>query len=94
MQVNIMQLKVIMKKYIKHLERTGFTGTVPTATPHTDLKNTVSSCKSIDISKEIKSGKYNYFKIESDDEIPSSVIDSVKKTGLMMATLNVIGYMK
>lgn len=75
----------------------GFTGDIPDKIPNsenTELTNTVSKCESIDIKDELVSGKYNYFKIESDDDIPTSLVESVEKTGLMMATLNIIGYMK
>lgn len=72
----------------------GFTATVPAQTPSSSLKNTVSTCTSVDIKDEIVSGKYNYFKIESDDDFPIDVSDSVKKTGLAIAAINVIGYMK
>lgn len=54
----------------------------------------VSYMTSIDIKDNLESGKYNYFKIESGETIPATDEETYMHTGLCMATLNVIGYMK
>lgn len=54
----------------------------------------VSYMTSIDIKDNLESGKYNYFKIESSESIPATEDETYTHTGLCMATLNVIGYMK
>lgn len=76
----------------------GYTAVLPSVTPGNNPTNTVQEITSTDISSQITAGSYNYFRIQT--SVPDNTIiqydrtQASHETGLGIATLVVIGYMK
>lgn len=76
----------------------GYTAMLPTVTPAGSPTNTVQEVTSTDISSQITVGSYNYFRIQTavadNDILLYERAQACHETGLGIATLVIIGYMK